>query len=81
MLKPVTMNNINIDFNKLIESVTQMYVLLLAGLFVLPVLFAAAAYVALGWVDRWLHRRSRPHVNSDTDTDVRAKDTSIEQRA
>jgi|GEM_PF-4710219 len=75
------MNNTNIDFNALIESVTQMYILLLAGLFILPVLFATAAYFALGWVDRRLHRRSRPSTAPEHDTDVRAKDKSVEQRA
>lgn len=54
------MNEINIDFNALIESVTQMYILLLAGLFILPVLFAFLAYVLLGWVERRLHRRHHP---------------------
>ena len=74
------MNEINIDFNALIESVTQMYILLLAGLFILPVLFAIVAYVVLGWVDRRLHRTHHA-VDTHLDADIRTKDSTIEQRA
>jgi hypothetical protein len=74
------MNEMNIDFNALIESVSQMYILLLAALFILPVLFAIVAYIILGWVDRRLHRTHQV-VDSDIDADIRTKDSTIEQRA